>query len=458
MKELLSELYQVLGELNAPANVLDQVAAAAAGQPLPHATLLPFAADANPIGHTTGAMHGDVNGNTFFEVKLAGRRRLPFMGQSVYVGSPPAALPDGDLSDAVIQATAEAVGDAYDCMRVWSAWGVGTMGPDDFLPVADDGDRVAEIARAAIGAWLGDQAAIKDSLTADRQAVPVALEPVEGDLLPAVGDTVLIHLSRPDGWFPHRVVGYYAWGDRSGSKSLYRVFVRVVDAEGYTNARPLDAIRRLDKKAAADGCQGQGCRLERESPPTGKTGKTCETCKTCKTCNGHGMIGGLLPNGGGYDGEPCPDCSAPQATAEDSSVVQAEISAPATEYSWSSNGEEYHGRFGSVAEAVCSYLDSEGGDAEETVHVGEVKPYEPGKPIWLADNVLETLSDHAYGEIGEWVEDWPELPPEKREQLGKMIQDFVWKHDAPRFFSIGKSELVDVAPYRDDAAAQKGGA
>jgi hypothetical protein len=28
----------------------------------------------------------------------------------------------------------------------------------------------------------------------------------------------------------------------------------------------------------------------------------------CSTCGGHGMIGGLLPNGGGYDSEPCPDC------------------------------------------------------------------------------------------------------------------------------------------------------
>lgn len=272
MKELLSELYQVLGELNAPANVLDQVAAAAAGQPLPHATLLPFDLEMDPVGHVTGTMHGDVNGNTFFEVKLVGRRRLPFMGQSVYVGQPPSglptlaqqllaalkgvtltqdeidvgttageeqhaaarqaiaaakqaqvepasqqwmlpahqiiklandhfenggssvlrtannciaeiqelarlllptALPDGDLPDAVIEATADAIGDAYDCVRVWEAWSVGTMGPDDFLQVADDGDRVAEIARAAITAWLGDQAAIKDSLTTGRQVEPV---------------------------------------------------------------------------------------------------------------------------------------------------------------------------------------------------------------------------------------------------------------------------------------------
>ena len=33
----------------------------------------------------------------------------------------------------------------------------------------------------------------------------------------------------------------------------------------------------------------------------------------CLTCNGHGMIGGLLPNGGGYESHPCPDCAAPAA-------------------------------------------------------------------------------------------------------------------------------------------------
>lgn len=52
----------------------------------------------------------------------------------------------------VQDAIAEALGDAYDCTRVWGAWGVGTMSEDDFARVADDSDRVAEIADAAIGA------------------------------------------------------------------------------------------------------------------------------------------------------------------------------------------------------------------------------------------------------------------------------------------------------------------
>ena len=54
------------------------------------------------------------------------------------------------------EAIREALGDAYDCMRVWSAWGYGTMGPGDFWPVAESDERVAEI-REAVVAGLGIQ-------------------------------------------------------------------------------------------------------------------------------------------------------------------------------------------------------------------------------------------------------------------------------------------------------------
>jgi len=42
MLNLLSELYQILGALDAPEMVLDQVLAAAEGGSLPYSTLLPF--------------------------------------------------------------------------------------------------------------------------------------------------------------------------------------------------------------------------------------------------------------------------------------------------------------------------------------------------------------------------------------------------------------------------------
>lgn len=53
---------------------------------------------------------------------------------------------------AVRDALAEALGDAYDCVRVWSAWGYGTMGPNDFMLVAEDGERMHELAVAALDA------------------------------------------------------------------------------------------------------------------------------------------------------------------------------------------------------------------------------------------------------------------------------------------------------------------
>lgn len=58
----------------------------------------------------------------------------------------------GAQKEAVMDAIADALGDAYDCTRVWHAWSYGTMGPDDFALVAADPSRVAEIATAAIAA------------------------------------------------------------------------------------------------------------------------------------------------------------------------------------------------------------------------------------------------------------------------------------------------------------------
>lgn len=65
-----------------------------------------------------------------------------------------------DITAKASEAVAEALGDAYDCTRVWSAWSYGTMGPDDFSPVADDLERTREIASAAVSAILARLAEI----------------------------------------------------------------------------------------------------------------------------------------------------------------------------------------------------------------------------------------------------------------------------------------------------------
>lgn len=72
--------------------------------------------------------------------------------ESSQVGQPTLPLSDEQIN-AVREAVAQAIGgDAYDCTRVWHAWNVGTMTQDDFCGIADDSDRVEEIADAAISA------------------------------------------------------------------------------------------------------------------------------------------------------------------------------------------------------------------------------------------------------------------------------------------------------------------
>ena len=69
--------------------------------------------------------------------------------------APPVAAPvqlTAEKAEKADEAIRDALGDAYDCLRVWSAWSYGAMGPDDFSLVAEDSDRVAEIRNAAAAA------------------------------------------------------------------------------------------------------------------------------------------------------------------------------------------------------------------------------------------------------------------------------------------------------------------
>ncbi|MCA0188093.1 MAG: hypothetical protein LCH90_19280 [Proteobacteria bacterium] len=190
----------------------------------------------------------------------------------------PATTYDTDLLDQALQTV---LGDAFDCTRVWNAWSYGTIGPDDFVLVAENDERIAEIREAVLAALpravaadhpvnqrllealdqanmalIGylpghrnsiTDAAIEAARTASSSAKAIQkaapLEPVTGDLLPPIGSTVLIHLNSQDAWVEHTVTGYYAWGDRSGNPRLQRVFMRVVSADGYLNARMLCDVK-----------------------------------------------------------------------------------------------------------------------------------------------------------------------------------------------------------------------
>ena len=69
------------------------------------------------------------------------------------------------------------------------------------------------------------------------------LEPVEGDLLPAIGEPVLFYLNSQDAWVEHEVVGYYV--RPSMRDNVYVVNVRGRHKDGGLNMRALqDVIRR----------------------------------------------------------------------------------------------------------------------------------------------------------------------------------------------------------------------
>ena len=67
---------------------------------------------------------------------------------------PESVFGNADLNEleVVKDAVHEALGNALDCGRVWSAWQAGTMSQDDFSSVSEDEDRLTEISTAAIKA------------------------------------------------------------------------------------------------------------------------------------------------------------------------------------------------------------------------------------------------------------------------------------------------------------------
>lgn len=89
--------------------------------------------------------------------------------------------PAQDEREAVKQAIAEALGEALDCTRVWSAWSYGTMRPNDFQLVAEDDGRLDEIADAAISAMTTRPAQTEQQSAQDeREAFEAWMVEVEG--------------------------------------------------------------------------------------------------------------------------------------------------------------------------------------------------------------------------------------------------------------------------------------
>ena len=60
--------------------------------------------------------------------------------------------PSGETRAELIDYLRQEFGDTYDCTRVWSAWSYGTMGEDDFDPVSNRIDDIADAILALLSA------------------------------------------------------------------------------------------------------------------------------------------------------------------------------------------------------------------------------------------------------------------------------------------------------------------
>ena len=57
-----------------------------------------------------------------------------------------------EAREAARAAASDVLADTYDCVRCWTAWGIRTMGPDDFESIWDNTERLDQIVDAVVEA------------------------------------------------------------------------------------------------------------------------------------------------------------------------------------------------------------------------------------------------------------------------------------------------------------------
>lgn len=216
-----------------------------------------------------------------------------------------AALP-ADKLQAARDAVAVAIGnDAYDCTRVWSAWGVGTMDQDDFVPITHDAERVEEITLAALQAiepepfqgrvkpWM--DACFGERISSDRQERNHRFLEEALELVQACGATQAEAYQLVD----------YVYGRPTGSP-VQEVGGVMVTLAALCLAHGMDMhaaaeleltriwgkVEQIRAKQAAKPEFGPlpGCYPERPAP---EDGEPCPECGS-RDCNGECMGDGLM--------------------------------------------------------------------------------------------------------------------------------------------------------------------
>ncbi len=96
---------------------------------------------------------------------------------------------------------------------------------------------------------------------------------------------------------------------------------------------------------------------------------------------------------------------------------------------WSTNGEDYR-----------SYDDGDFLDHElkvgDTIYEGVSVKFTFSQFV-NAESIIEEIADSAFGEVGEYAEDWPSLSKDDMSELEKIIGNFLdSKCQAPHFWGV----------------------
>lgn len=104
--------------------------------------------------------------------------------------------------------------------------------------------------------------------------------------------------------------------------------------------------------------------------------------------------------------------------------------APDVRVVWSRNNEDF--TCDEFDELLDTHDDLAVGDI---VFVGDVAPV-PIKYLCDADDVLDTIGERAYDQVGEYADGYPDVTPEAKAELEALLAGWIEKHAKPTFYSV----------------------
>ena len=97
---------------------------------------------------------------------------------------------------------------------------------------------------------------------------------------------------------------------------------------------------------------------------------------------------------------------------------------------WSANEELFN--CDSLGELLDENDDLEVG---ATVWKGEKFPINTAGYVDASD-IIEMLGERAYDDVGEFAEDWPDVPDEARQELDALLSEWISKHCTATFYRV----------------------